>query len=44
MSDTPHFMKKNPENNEKAAKNPLESKKRGGGAKSTDSESIRIFF
>jgi hypothetical protein len=30
MDQIPFLMKKNPENNKKAAKNPLESKKRGG--------------
>lgn len=32
MSDTPHFMKKNPENNEVAAIEPLTSKKRGANS------------
>lgn len=46
MSDTRHFMKKNPENNEKAAKEPLTSKKRGDAEQSLSrmtSQAIKRF-
>ena len=43
MSDTPNFMKRNPENNEKAAKGPLKSKKRGGSCSTPEPRLCAVF-